>query len=665
MITKKNPTGQGGVSEIEAASDLSLSLDVGSATPLIEGIQDPAASDEIRRVVATVSDSDRDVPPTEFSRAGVEIAIVRCRVAGTTDRLRIGREALWAINALLIRENECRIMRKVARLKAEGASTKNVKLGNDEKVYAQRSLTASDIAQLMLRMEIVINIAPTGRLSNPDFDLLAVYDNNPTSLSGGTYLTSESALTRVARRYNSQLSINDMKELMAVLKEQAPRRDRDTHRDLIAVANGIVNYQTKELMAFTPDHIFTSKLATRYIQGAPNPVIHNDADGTDWDVESWINDLSDDPELVELLWQIIGATVRPYVSWNKSAWFYSEQGNNGKGSVVEMIRNLMGPQAHTSIPLSDFSKDFALEPLTQASAILVDENDVGTFIDKAANLKAVVTGDVISINRKFRTPISYQFRGFMIQCLNEFPKIKDRSESFYRRQLFIPFHKCFTGAERKYIKDDYLSRPEVLEYVLWRVINMEDYYDFRESEAAQWVLAEYKEFNDPVRAFWNEFSPQFQWDLIPFTFAYDLYKKWLTEAMPSSTPLGRNTFIKDLVAIAGVQPRKFVDEYLSGKLNLTQLSSLWSCESTSQRHQTSSYITSPEPLIAEHELSAWENPIIAKGSEARNMPIGKDFYSGLLRADRCVRKAIGEDKITEIENERLMTGSITPRTLAG
>lgn len=64
----------------------------------------------------------------------------------------------------------------------------------------------------------------------------------------------------------------------------------------------------------------------------------------------------------------------------------------------------------------------------------------------------------------------------MVQCLNEMPRIKDKSDSFYRRQLFIPFTKCFTGAERKYIKQDYLKRKDVLEYVLWKVLNM-DYYE--------------------------------------------------------------------------------------------------------------------------------------------------------------------------------------------
>src|SRR5699024_9279895 len=102
-------------------------------------------------------------------------------------------------------------------------------------------------------------------------------------------------------------------------------------------------------------------------------------------------------------------------------------------------RQLCGSGSYASIPLADMGKDFMLEPLTRASAIIVDENDVGTFIDKAANLKAIITHDVIQMNRKFKAPIAYQFYGFMVQCLNELPNVKDKSDSFFRRQLFVPF----------------------------------------------------------------------------------------------------------------------------------------------------------------------------------------------------------------------------------
>lgn len=461
-------------------------------------------------------------------------------------------------------------------------SIENVGRQGTHKINLLKRLSFSQVAQILITLHRVVRIAPSGKNTDRDLDLLAVYVDHGED--AGIYATSEDHIRSIGRLYNRELTINDAREVMTVLREEAPRVSRCSDRDLIAVNNGIFNYKTKELMPFDPEKVFLSKARVDYVSTALSPGIQT-PDGDTWEVEEWIQTLSDDPEIVNLLWEILGAIVRPHVRWNKSAWFYSEKGNNGKGTLVELMRNLVGTASYASIPIADFGKDFLLEPLTRASAILVDENDVGTFIDRAANLKAIITNDVISINRKYKTPIAYQFWGFMVQCLNGFPKIKDKSESFYRRQCFVPFEKSFTGAERRYIKDDYVARDEVLQYVLKRVLHM-DYYVLSEPEASQLVLDEYKKANDPVRAFWDEFEEAFVWDLLPFSFLYDLYKVWFSKTNPSGSPIGRNNFITDLVAIV-------------------EKSTMFYCADKAAKIRPAKRMSSPEPLIARFDLKDW------------------------------------------------------------
>lgn len=513
--------------------------------------------------------------------------------------------------------------------KAENAKTKVA----TEKLHLLRVLTYWQVAQILLRLHHVIRIAPNAKDTDREYDLLAMYQ--ASGPGRGTYTTSEDDIRTTARRYNTQLTLKEFAEVLAVLREDSPRRHQCTHRDLIAVNNGVVYYgrearditidgrafhlEPKSLIPFDPALVFLAKCHIDYVEDPDNPVIIHPEDGSVWDIESWVRELSDDEGVPELIWEIIGAIIRPHVRWGKTAWFYSEQGNNGKGTLCSLMRNLCGPRSHTSIPLSDFGKDFALEPLVRANAIIVDENDVGTFIDKAANLKAIVTNDVIQINRKYRMPIAYQFFGFMVQCLNEFPRVKDKSESFYRRQLFVPFNKSFTGMERKYIKDDYLQRREVLEYALWYVINRAgaadpgNYYELSEPVATKEVLAEYKEANDPVRAFWEEFRERLAWDLVPFTFAYDLYKAWFADVSPSGSPVSNKQFITDLVAIARPDP-------------------LWHCPDKNRKIRPGQMMAEPETLIAEYDLKKWMNPHYS-GSDPKKKshPALQANYRGLLR----------------------------------
>lgn len=473
-------------------------------------------------------------------------------------------------------------------------------------------LSASQIASIILRLYPVRNIICADENTDPEYDLLAMYqDEGPDA---GIYVSSEREFHSLIKLYNYNIGRRESEEVLWKLKQEAPRVHRTEDRDLIAVNNGIFNYRTKQLLPFSPDYVFIAKSRVDYNPNAVNVNIHNDEDGTDWDVESWMLDLFDgDVPMAEVIWEMLGAIIRPNVPWDRSAWLYSESGNNGKGTLCELMRQLCGDGSYACIPLSDMGKEFLLEPLTRSTAIIVDENDVGAYIDKAANLKSIITNDVIQINRKFKVPIPYKFHGFMVQCLNEFPRFKDKSDSFYRRQLFVPFMKCFTGHERKYIKHDYLRRREVLEYVLKRVLHM-DYYELSTPQACTEALNEYREFNDPVRQFAEEILPTCVWDLLPFTFLYDLYRAWFAKNMPSGSMQSRNTFINDI-------------------LNAIKDNPDWKCDDRKRAIRTGDRMAAPEKIIEVYDLREWMNDMYISSRDwmRRCTVTPATSYRGILR----------------------------------
>ena len=486
----------------------------------------------------------------------------------------------------------------------------NSMVQSKERLKSPEVLPKISIAEFTLKKYRLVNVFFNG-MKESDCGLLAIYMESGER--AGTYSSDMDIIYKEILRFDNSITKKGMDEVIHLIKLKAPKVYPCSEKNLIAVNNGIFDFNTKTLMPFTPDKIFLSKVRVDYNPFAKNMFIHNNDDGTDWDVESWILDIMDDkPDMAELIWQVIGAIIRPNVKWGCACFMYSETGNNGKGTLCSLMRNLVGEGSYTSIPLADFGKDFMLEPLIHSTAVIVDENDVGTYLDKVGNLKAVITGDVIQINRKFKQPLTFQFNGFMVQCLNELPRVKDKSDSWYRRQLFIPFTKCFTGAERKYIKQDYLKRTEVLEYVLYRVLHM-DYEEFSVPEECKNALEEYKEFNDPVRQFMDEIMEQLQWDLVPFTFLYDLYKSWHAKSYPSGSIQGKNTFIKDV-------------------LNLIRESDTWYCNNKSTKIRPEHRMDKPEPLIWDYKLEDWYNPNY-KGNDVNKlcMPALKANYTGILR----------------------------------
>ena len=471
-------------------------------------------------------------------------------------------------------------------------------------------------------------------------DLLGVYIDDPGHPNYGLYDTNESTLYRLAQQYDRQLNKLKFKDVQFIIHQTSPRMKRCSEKDLVPVNNGIFNYATKQLEPFTHEKIFLAKTRVNYVPNVTNPVIYNPDDNTHWDVESWMTTLSDDPEIVKTLWRTLGCIVRPFVSWNKAVWLYSTVGNNGKGTLCKLMRNLCGDGSHVSIALSDFDKEFRLQPLIHATAIIVDENNVGEFIDKSKNLKAVITGDIVSINRKFQSPIDFRFQGFMVQCINELPRAKDKSDSFYRRQILIPMDKCFTGSEREYIKDDYLCRKEVLEYVLHRVLNVDTFYRLDAPGKSKELLDTYKTKNDPIRDYIKDFEDIWTWHLLPTDFLYDLYIAWYSRFNPKGFPEGRNSFKAQLEQLIANDPN-----------------SKWAVASNPVYYKGK--IVDPEPLIHQYNLQNWKNAAY-RGNDINQicLPIvsNKDRGRGLVRKSIMSQsnaetggKTIAENKDTPIE----------------
>lgn len=441
------------------------------------------------------------------------------------------------------------------------------------------------VVRVLLARHHIAAIALADGSGGDDMTVLGMYQES--GLKEGIYATSEAAMVRLASQVRPSLTANAIESLLKRLRAHAPVLRRTTAAHLIAVNNGIFDHRRQELLPFSPEHVFLTKSPVDYDAGAISPKITHPVDGSVWDVESWIEELSDDEGVPQLLWEVISAAVRPGVRWNKAVFLHSTRGNNGKGTLCALMRNVLGSHGCASIPIANFGKPFALTELIHARAIITDENSVGAFARDLGDFKSVVTGDSFTLDRKYKDPVSVSFSGLVVQCVNDFPKSRDKSASYTRRQLFIPFRKWFGGSERGYIKSDYLARPDVLRYVLKRALEM-DHEQFSEPQACQELLAQFQRENNPVRDFWLEFEDEFVWDLLPTAFLYDLFIAWFRKNHPSGIPVNRNEFATQL------------GEVLIGD-------GRWSYSDPQKKHRPGTKMSAPEHLIAEYDLKAWMN----------------------------------------------------------
>lgn len=432
------------------------------------------------------------------------------------------------------------------------------------------------------------------------------------------------AFGALVEKYKPDATRREKLEVFALVKSRLKVVEKCVIPYYVAVNNGIWDMKNKILRPFNPDLVFTSKIYTNINLAATNPVISIPEDNSTWDVDTFFAELGS-PEFQLSIKEVIQAACLPLAPRNKMVLFLNTAGNNGKGTVCQLIRNILGEHSVVSIPIAEFSEKFALGNLPNAVAVIVDENNVSKFSQGLGNLKAVITGDTVTIERKFEKQYDYSFHGLVLECVNDFPKVDDKSGSFRRRLHIIPFENCFTGKEKRYIKDRLIYRTDVLEYILKMVlVDMEYREEFTQTAATKAALELYTKTTNSVVSFLKEILPECKWDLLPATeFLYEAYKNWYREFVPSGKLIGRNDFIDSV--------REFVATDENMKLEWE-----WTDSTRSK-----GYIDcdKKEPLLDRYDLTAFMDDRSCVGYGNRGYvnrefvyePRLKEKYSGLKR----------------------------------
>lgn len=462
-------------------------------------------------------------------------------------------------------------------------------------------------------VEIVLRMLPMCRRyfvlrANPADDVILVYNDS----TGLWEVESGQIRSMLSTLLLDTVSDSLYKELRAeIFNRLAPtRRTPPRNENLVPMNNGVFDYTTKQLREYTPEDGFESKSAVNYNPNAVAQVPFSD--GVVFDVEAWMHDLFGEEEgLTEAVWKIVGAPLRPNVHWGQAVLFMASDGLNAKGTLIQVMRDLVGDESHVAMNLADLTKRFSTSRLVNAQLIAGDENPVNHFHQYLDVFKAVVTNDVLTIEEKHKNAQSFQPRCVIVQSFNDDLSMKDVSQSMWRRLLFVPFTKTFRGEDNNpKIKAVYLRDPRVLEYIAFRTLTlMENYYRFDEPEACAAMKRRVQFSNDPILEFWEEMENQFVWDLVPSTFIYDLYKAWLRDARPNIPPEGRNVFLNHLREIA-------------------KDSDVWEW---TERARTGGKMSAPEPLIERYQLEQWMDKSMPFNDPKRYVPKHKALYRGFVR----------------------------------
>lgn len=354
---------------------------------------------------------------------------------------------------------------------------------------------------------------------------------------GGIYVRDENVVRKrvageLAARYSSTVLGQVEAHLLNVdmLEVGLPELPRG-YLDYIVLENGIYWWRDDTLEDHSPALGALTKLP---IEHDPIAVPHS---FTDWLEQV----LGGDAELIRHVWEVIGYLLMTGNPLQKIILLYGE-GGNGKGTLLRVLRAMLGRASYSSISLHQLVDDRFASAGLYGKVANISGDLSSKFLSDPQILKEITGGDSISASRKFGQSFEFVPYAVPVFASNEYFRTSDSSIGWRRRWEVIEFTQHVEGGafDEQVLLDDIAGIFNVAMDGLRRLMARGK---FAPPQAAQDATARLHDGADPVLLWLDEDERVFQGpeETSPAADVFRKYQTWCRRngySAPSSGTFG-------------------------------------------------------------------------------------------------------------------------------
>ncbi len=224
-----------------------------------------------------------------------------------------------------------------------------------------------------------------------------------------------------------------------------PATAYDSHRHLLAVQNGVLDFKTKMFRPIERGDCLTMASPARFDGEAQCPAfdafLHRAFDG--------------DADLIDYWWRIVGYSLTGYVD-HDALFFCHGVGANGKSTAFLVLRMLLGDGLSAVVNVqtllggnsNDSSADYRKAMLEGKRLILTDELPDSKKLNEAM-VKTLLGGEDIQARRPYELAYNFSPTHKIWMVGNHKPKISGTDHGIWRRIHLIPWVVTIPPGERK------------------------------------------------------------------------------------------------------------------------------------------------------------------------------------------------------------------------
>lgn len=226
------------------------------------------------------------------------------------------------------------------------------------------------------------------------------------------------------KRANTTVTSSLISSVTEMIKDfvRIPDDVFDSNPDIIVFDDCVLELTTGKTRPHSPSDYVTSKLPFKY-----DPTAHSQ----EWDdfLETTV------PESREFLQRFVGLCMTPETKYETALWLWGPPGG-GKSTFIRGVEVMLGSKCGV-LGLHEIERSsFALTSVIGKTLLVATESS--NVIQHAHLINAMISGEMITIDRKHIEAVSYVPRAKIIWAMNELPPIEKDGVGLFRR--VVPVH---------------------------------------------------------------------------------------------------------------------------------------------------------------------------------------------------------------------------------
>jgi P4 family phage/plasmid primase-like protien len=299
------------------------------------------------------------------------------------------------------------------------------------------------------------------------------------------------------------------------IKVFVPDERWDADEDVLVCKNGALRISTGELGDHRPGHYATSAVPYAYDSDA-RPVI--------WDY--FLRNTV--PVAANFLQEFAGYALTTEMSHELAVWLYGPPGS-GKSTFLAGLQAMLGHRAGI-LGLADLERSrFTLADLPGKTLVVASEQP-SSYLASTNTLNAIISGEPIQVERKYRDPFTVIPRAKVCWGMNELPRVADANSGLFRRVKVVAFPQLPESERDPQIKRHIEQEGAgILNWALRGLRSLKERGHFQVPAGVEDATKQFRENNDVPALFVEDRCIQGADLKVQASQLYTEYKEWCLE----------------------------------------------------------------------------------------------------------------------------------------